>query len=191
MTRNTPRATAPRMPAVLTAALLTTAVAVGLSSAPHTTGAVAAETPESPACLTDDLTGTIHGRPRIAGSATRDAIARLTNISGRTCRLEGWADIAMVTEPGELVPVPTRQVGQATGKIVLAPGAGVSSRLQWDTCDPGADGCGVGVALQYVVDPESTGTLAELSAVPEADRTGITMTALRIGPLQSSPSPTD
>jgi hypothetical protein len=68
---------------------------------------------------------------------------------------------------------------------VLAPAAGASARLQWDTCDAGDDRCGVGVALQYIVDPESAGTLADLAAVPEADRAGITMTALQVGPLQS------
>jgi hypothetical protein len=191
MTRNTP-------PAFLTSALLTAAVAIGLGLAAQTTGASAAQSPGTgsatgepvPACRTDDLTATVIGQPRTARSTTRDAVLRLTNSSGRTCHVQGWADVAMVTAPGDIVPVPTRRIDQAGGDIVLAPAAAVSARLQWDTCDAEDDSCGVGVALQYIVDPESTGTLAELTAVPEADRAGITMTALRIGPLQSGRSAT-
>ncbi len=192
MTRHTPRATVLRMPAFLTPALLTAAVAIGLGLAAQATGASAAQGPGSgsatgrpiPACLTEDLTATVTGRPHTARSPTRDAVLRLTNSSGRTCHVQGWADVAMVTAPGAIVPVPTR-TDRAGGDIVLVPAAEASARLQWDTCNAEDDSCGVGVALQYVVYPESTGTLAELAAVPEADRAGITMTALRIGPLQS------
>jgi Protein of unknown function (DUF4232) len=206
MTRNTPRTAAPRLLMVLTPALLVAAVAVGLVGATRATGASAGETSAAPsapsapatvtaipaavkvvpACLTDDLTGTVFGQPRDAHSSVRDAVLRLTNTSGRTCQVRGWADISMVTPPGELVRVPTRKVAQAEGgaEIVLKPRASAWSRVQWDTCATGRNGCGVGVALQYIVDPDSTGTVADLTGVPEADRAGITMKAVRVSPLQ-------
>jgi len=203
MTRNTGRIAVRRTLMVLAPALLVTAVAIGLVAATRAPGASAGENSGRPVaapaampaavkvvpgCLTDDLTGTVIGRPRSAGSHVRDAVLRLTNTSGRTCRVRGWADIAMVTPPGELVRVPTRKVGQAAGpaEIILKPNANAWSRLQWDTCEAGAMGCGVGVALQYIVDPDSTGAVAETTAVPEADRAGITMKALRVSPLQST-----
>jgi Protein of unknown function (DUF4232) len=208
MTRNTPRSAAPRLLMILAPTLVGAAVVAGLAGptaaagAPEVTAVPAAGAPAvaavpaagAPAvaavsgCLTDDLTGTVYGRPRRAHSSVREAVLRLTNTSGRACRVRGWADIAMVTPPGELVRVPTRKVGQAGGgaEIVLKPQASAWSRLQWDTCRPGRPGCGVGVALQYVVDPHSTGTVADLSAVPEAYRAGITMKALRVSPLQGT-----
>jgi hypothetical protein len=177
MTRNT-------LPAMLTPVLVVTAVAIGfgLGGAPQATEASATENPV-PACLTDDLTATVDGRARAARSGTRDAVLSLTNTSGRTCHVRGWADVAMVTAPGELVPVPTRQIG-AGAEVVLEPRAAARSALQWDTCEPSRKGCGVGVALQFIVDPDSTGTLAELAGVPEAEQAGITMKALRVSPLQ-------
>lgn len=196
MTRNTPLAAVPRVLMVLTPTLLAAAVAFGFSGAARPTEASATENPGTPAvpaaveavrgCRTDDLTGTVFGQPRHAHSGERDAVLRLTNTSSRTCQVEGWADIAMVTPPGELVRVPTRKVGQAGGgaAIILKPQASAWSRVQWDTCTAGHRGCGVGVALQYIVDPESTGTVADLTAVPEATRAGITMKALRVSPLQ-------
>ena len=79
--------------------------------------------------------------------------------------------------------MPTRKIRTAGAAIVLQPKAAAWSRLQWDTCRPGRKGCGVGVALQYIIDPESTGEVADLAKVPEADGAGITMKALRVGPL--------
>jgi hypothetical protein len=177
---------------VLIPAVLVAAVAIGIVGATRATGASAAEKAApaavraDPACLTDDLTGTLIGQPRDPRSGVRTAVLRLTNTSGRTCRVQGWADLAMVTPPGELVRVPTRKVDQAggTAEIILTPEAGAWSRVQWDTCAAGAEGCAVGVAVQYVVDPDSTGTVADLEAVPEADRAGITMRAMRVGPLR-------
>ncbi|MEU4619533.1 DUF4232 domain-containing protein [Actinoplanes sp. NPDC023801] len=141
-----------------------------------------------PGCLTDDLAGTLIGQDRAAGPGVRDAVLRLTNTSGRTCRVEGWADIALVTPPGELVRVPTGRTEQAGGGavIVLKPQASTWARVQWDTCAPGRAGCGVGVAVQYIVDPDSTGAAADNAEVPEADRDGIAMRALRVGPLRAT-----
>jgi hypothetical protein len=169
----------------LIATLFVTTVAIGLIAATRAPGASAGVAAVAgPACLTDDLTGTLIGQPGRPGAGVRDAVLRLTNTSGRACQVRGWAELAMVTPPGELVRVPTRKVGQAGGEIVLRPEGSAWSKVQWDTCDPAGARCGVGVALQYLVDPDSTGTVADLTAVPEADRAGITMRALRVGPLQ-------
>jgi len=194
MTQKMPRIAVTRPLMVLVPAMLVAAVAIGLVGATQATGASAAEKAApavvraDPACLTDDLTGTLIGRTHDRQSGVRTAVLRLTNTSGRTCRVQGWADLAMVTPPGELVRVPTRKVDQAGGgaEIILTPEAGASSEVQWDTCEAGREGCAVGVALQYIVDPDSTGTVADLTAVPEADRAGITMRALRVGPLRST-----
>ena len=201
MTRKTPRSAVRNLLLVLAPALLVTAVAIGLVGAMRAPGASAGETSgrpaaaiaavavvkASPGCLTDDLTGTVFGQPRRPESGVRDALLRLTNDSGRACKLRGWADLAMVTPPGELVRVPTRKVGPAGGaEIILKPQASAWARVQWDTCDAGRKGCGVGVALQYIVDPDSTGAVADMSAVPEADGAGITMKALRVSPLHST-----
>lgn len=196
MTRTTPRTAADRLLMVLSPVLLVTAVAAGLVGAQQAPAASAGQEPDGPAvpavvqagpdCLTDDLTGTVFGRPDHPSPGVRDAVLRLTNTSGRTCRVRGWADVAMVTAPGELVRVPTRRVGEDGDhpEIVLESHASAWSRVQWDICDAGRAGCVAGVALQYVVDPGSTGAVAELSAVPEADGAGIAMNALRVGPLQ-------
>jgi uncharacterized protein DUF4232 len=208
MTRNMPRVTAVRALVVLVPAAAFAVAVVGSVNAgwaatstdakPATSGSVKPATstgakPGTPArpvagCLTDDLAGTVLGQPRVASSGERKAVLRLTNASGRTCQVRGWPAVAMVTPPGELVPVPTRQVGRGGGVVVLKPGATAWAPIQWDSCDAGRKGCGVGVALQYIVDPDSTGAVADLAGVPEAERDGITMKALRVGPLQPAPT---
>jgi hypothetical protein len=172
------------LPTVLAPTLVIAAVAIGFGfgGAPQTAGAAGRTVP---ACLTDGLTATVQGGPGGLRSGTREAVLSLTNISGRACHVRGWADVAMVTAPGELVPVPTRRIGDGS-EVVLEPRAAARSALQWDICEVGRTGCGVGVALQFTVDPESTGSLAELSGVPEADRAGITMKALRVSPLRQA-----
>lgn len=170
----------------LTPALLMVAVTLGIAGGSGTTGASAAEVPAAtPSCLTDDLTGTVIGRPHAAGSPVRTAILELTNTSDRPCQLQGWAQLALVTPPGDLVSVPSRNVNQPQGgaKITLAPQASAWNQLQWDTCEADRKGCGVGVALQYIVDPESTGTVADTTEMPESD---LAMKELRISPFQST-----
>jgi hypothetical protein len=194
MTQNTPRIAVSRPLTVLIPAVLVAAIAIGFVGATRATGASAAEkaaravVQADPACLTDDLSGTLIGQTRDRQSGVRTAMLRLTNTSGRTCRVQGWADLAMVTPPGELVQVPIRKIDEAGGdaEIILTPEASAWSRVQWDTCEAGHEGCAAGVALQYIVDPESTGTVADLTAVPEADRAGITMRAMRVGPLRAT-----
>ncbi|MDI6099553.1 DUF4232 domain-containing protein [Actinoplanes sp. NEAU-A12] len=193
MTRNT----ASRMLMTLTPALLVGAVAIALVGAGRAGEASAGENPSapdvpaaevSPACLTDDLTGTVTGLPRPARPGAREALLSLTNTSGRACRVQGWADIALVTAPGDLVRIPTRQVGQAAGGpgILLLPQASAWSRVEWDGCVPGRANCGVGVAWQYIVDPDSTGAVADTIGVPEADQDGVAMSAMRISPLSET-----
>jgi hypothetical protein len=184
MTRNSPRATIFRALTALTPALVVTGIAVALVGGGQATEAAAGAVPTpgpNPACLTDDLSGTVTGQP---ASGVREAMLSLTNNSGRTCQIQGWADVDLVTPPGEIVKVPTRKIGIAGQAIVLEPGATATSRLQWDSCAAGRKGCGVGVGLQFIADPNSTGTATDLLNLPEADLAGITMKALRIGPLQ-------
>jgi hypothetical protein len=184
MTRNSPRANVLRAIMALTPALLVTAIAVALVGGGRATeasaGAVPSATP-NPACLTDDLAGMVTGQP---GAGAREAALILTNNSGHACEIRGWADVALVTPPGDVVRVPTRKIGTAGPAITLEPDATVWSRLQWDSCTAGRKGCGVGVAFQYIADPDSTGVAADLAELPEADEQGITMKALRIFPLQ-------
>ncbi|WP_433794877.1 DUF4232 domain-containing protein [Actinoplanes sp. CA-252034] len=213
MTRNSPRSLALRTFMALTPALLVTGVAVALVGGTRATEAAAdavstgpsasavsadpaasagpaepaaSAVPDggsSPACLTDDLAGTVTGR---SGSGARQAVLSLTNTSGHACEIRGWADVALVTPPGEVVHVPTLKIGSAGPAIVLAPDATAWSVLQWDVCEAARTGCGVGVGLQYIADPDSTGIAADLAELPEADRSGITMKALRVGPYQST-----
>ncbi|SDS83398.1 DUF4232 domain-containing protein [Actinoplanes derwentensis] len=189
MTRNAPRGTAARMLMTFPPALLIVAVAVGLVGAPRTSEAAVGETVTEPSvapadCLTDDLTGTLIGVPRQAGSGVREAVLQLTNTSTTACQIQGWPEVALVTPPGEVVKVPTEMIGTAAAVIDLEPESSTWSRIQWDVCTADSSGCGVGVALQFIVDPESAGSVAESADVPEADRDGITMTALRVGPFQ-------
>jgi hypothetical protein len=198
MTRNRSRRSVSRQLTVITTALLAVAVTVALVGGTRANEASAGAVPSGipvpgssaeadPGCLTDDLTGALIGQPRSAGSSRRNAVLRLTNSSGRACRVQGWPGIALVTPPGEVVRVPTRKIEQpGTGVIVLAPEASAWARVQWDTCVAGRSGCGVGVTVQYIVDRESTGSAAEPADVPEADQEGITMKALRVGPLQQT-----
>ena len=195
MTRNSSRITVTRTLMTLTPALLVGAVAIGLvggggageASAGESTGApVAPVAGVSPACLTDDLTGTVTGLPGTAKAGVRAAVLQLTNTSGRACQAPDWADLALVTPPGELVRVPTRKVGRAGGAaIVLQPQASAWSAIEWDACAPGRAGCGVGVAWQYILDRESTGAVADTAEVPEAEQDGVAMKAMRVGPLRA------
>jgi hypothetical protein len=194
MTRNRSRRSVSGQLTVLTTALLGVAVAVALVGGTRaneaSAGAISpsASAPAVAGCLTEDLTGALIGQPRRTGSGVRDAVLRLTNTSGRPCRVQGRPDVALVTPPGEVVRVPTREIPQPGGSaaIVLAPEADAWSRVQWDICKPGRAGCGVGVTVQYIVDTESTGMAADSIEVPEADLEGITMKALRVGPLQQT-----
>ncbi|WP_045744417.1 MULTISPECIES: DUF4232 domain-containing protein [Actinoplanes] len=189
MTRKRPRASMITVPVLLVAA-----VALGFVGGARATSASAEEsTPEDttvPACLTEDLGGTVTGQ-RSAESGVREALLRLTNTSGRACTVQGSVAISLLTPPGEVVDVPTSRLGQDDGALItLAPEDSAWSRLQWDRCDADAKGCSVGVALQYVADEASAGEVAETIAVPEADAAGITMTALRVGALtQTRPAP--
>ncbi|GIE35729.1 hypothetical protein Ait01nite_087740 [Actinoplanes italicus] len=196
MTRNAFGRSTSRQLTVATTALLGAAVAVALVGGTRTREASAGAMSTDPGavstagadvdCLTDDLTGTLIGQARAAGSKVRDAVLRLTNDSGRACRVRGWADIDLVTPPGDLVKVPTSRIEQTGGDTVVAltPGASAWALVQWDVCTAGRAGCGVGVTVQYIVDPESTGSAADSAEVPEAEREGITMKALRVGPFQ-------
>jgi hypothetical protein len=190
MTRNSPRSIALRTFMALTPALLVTGVAVALVGGGHATEAAAGAVPsaaQAPACLTDDLTGTVTAQP---GSGARQAVLSLTNSGDQACRIEGWADVALVTPPGEVVKVPTRKIGTAGPAIVLEPGAAAWSQVEWDSCAAGRAGCGAGVAWQFIADPDSTGVAADSAGFPEADEEGITVEALRVGPLQATaPSP--
>jgi hypothetical protein len=190
MTRNSPRSIALRTFMALTPALLVTSVAVALVGGGGATeaaaGAVDTAVP-GPDCLTDDLAGTVAGQ---GGSPVREAVLTLTNTAGGACRIQGWADVALVTPPGEIVKVPTRKVGEAGPAIVLQPGDSARSLLQWDSCTAGGRGCGVGVAWQFIADPDSTGVAADSVDLPEADGRGIGIAALRIGSLQAAtPAP--
>jgi hypothetical protein len=185
MTRNSPRSIALRTFMALTPALLVTGVAVALVGGGRATEASAGAMPAaapSPACRTDDLTGTVTGR---GGDSVRQAVLSLTNTADHPCQIQGWADVALVTPPGEVVRVPTAEVGTAGPALVLEPGATAASNLEWDTCAEDDKGCGAGVAFQFIVDADSTGAAADVAELPEADGPGITMSALRIGPLQA------
>ena len=191
MNRNMPRVTTVRALVLLAPVLAFAAVAIGHAGVGWAGTPAGGEVAAPPAviaapvagCLTDDLAGTVFGLPGTGRPGVRDAVLRLTN-SGRTCQVTGRPKVAMVTPPGELVVVPTAGIGEGAGVVVLKPGASAWARIQWDTCEAGRKGCRVGVALQYIVDPASTGAVADSSSVPEADRDGITMTALRVGPLR-------
>jgi hypothetical protein len=186
MTRNSPRSIALRTFMALTPALLVTSVAVALVGGGRATEAAAGAVPAagpSPACLTDDLAGTVTGQP---GAGVREAVLSLTNAGARACRIEGWADVALVTPPGDVVKVPTRKVGEAGPAIILEPGATAWSPLEWDACTAGRPACGVGVAWQFIADPDSTGAAADSAGFPEADEEGIAIRALRVGPVQAT-----
>ena len=193
MNRNMPRVTTVRALVLLAPVLAFAAVAIGHAGVGWAGTPAAGEVAAPPAaiaapvadCLTDDLAGTVFGLPGTARSGVREAVLRLTN-SGRTCQVTGRPMVAMVTPPGELVVVPTAGIGEGAGVVVLKPGASAWARIQWDTCEAGRKGCRVGVALQYIVDPAATGAVADSSSVPEADRDGITMTAMRVGPLRAA-----
>ncbi|GAA1652176.1 DUF4232 domain-containing protein [Actinoplanes couchii] len=190
MTRNRPRSTAARMMMTLPPALMVAAVAIGLVGAPRTNEAAAGETvvgaTEEVAapvdCLTDDLTGTLIG---VDGEGdVRAAVLQLTNTSSTACQVQGWADVALVTPPGDVITLPTSMIGTAASVIDLAPESSTWSRIEWDSCTTGSAGCGTGVALQFIVDPKSAGSVAEPTGIPEAEQDGVTMSALRVGPFQ-------
>ncbi|HWS33768.1 MAG TPA: DUF4232 domain-containing protein [Actinoplanes sp.] len=186
MTRNTPRATAVRTLMTFSPALLGAAVVVGLVGVPQTSEAAAGETTAAPVvapadCLTDDLTGTLIEVPGRAGAAVREAVLQLTNTSGRTCQVQGWAEVALVTPPGEVLDVPTRMIGAAASVIDLQPETSTWSRIEWDTCADGSAGCGTGVALQFIVDPAAAGSVADLTGDAPQE---LSMAAMRVGPFQ-------
>ncbi|WP_430790503.1 DUF4232 domain-containing protein [Actinoplanes sp. G11-F43] len=195
MTRNKPRNTAARMLMALTPAMLVGGVATALVAGPRGAEAVAGETTTTVApvivpvdCLTEDLTGTVIGQDGSATTGPRTALLKLTNTSGQACQVHGWAEVAMVTPPGELVEVPTTMTGTGTADVfVVEPDASAWALLEWDRCASTNDGCDVGVALQFSVDPEADGSVADPEKLPEADGDGITMTALRVGPLRPTP----
>lgn len=186
MTRHTTRGTTARTLMTFSPALLGAAVVIGLVGVPQTSEAAAGGTTTAPVttpvdCLTDDLTGTLIEVPGPAGATIREAVLQLTNTSGRTCQVQGWAEVALVTPPGEVLAVPTRMIGTAASVIDLQPENSTWSRIEWDTCTDGDSGCGTGVALQFIVDPGAAGSVAE-PAEPTED--ALSMAAMRVGPFQ-------
>ena len=147
-----------------------------------------AEAKKPAPCGTDDLSGTIIGNTRRPVRGVWMATMRLTNVSARTCRVEGWPEVALVTPPGDLVPIAVHTVNEpgAATPVDVRPRASAWAGLRWRVCHATARGCGAGVALQFTVDPQADGIAAGFEDFPAAEKDGLTMRSLQVGTFRAS-----
>jgi hypothetical protein len=116
------------------------------------------------------------------------AMVELTNVSAHSCRLEGWASVSLVNAAGERVQVPSVSVAQpgAPVPVDLPAGTSASAGIKWTACDKASADCPTGNGLQVGVSKSTSGTDAELSEFPAAEKSDITMKSLQIGTIQPS-----
>lgn len=140
------------------------------------------------ACAPADVTPDLILQPRIGTATSPVALLQLTNKSAHTCRIYGWAGVALVNAAGENVPVPTRKVAQPGAPLAadLRPGETASAGIKWSVCDKGSADCPAGNTLTVTLPGRSTAVAANLSGFPAAEKSDITIKSLQIGSVQPS-----
>ncbi|NJC71310.1 DUF4232 domain-containing protein [Planosporangium thailandense] len=139
-------------------------------------------------CALADVKPTVIAQPQRTAGATRMAIVELTNVSSRSCRLEGWASVALLNAAGGVVVVPSSNVAQpgAPVPVDLPSGSSASAGIKWTVCDKASAECPTGNTLMIGVPKSSGAKDAELTDFPAAERSDITIKQLEIGSLQPS-----
>jgi hypothetical protein len=153
------------------------------------TGTTAARTGKTvAACRTRDLSAVVTFQSERTSGTTRMAMVTLTNTTGNTCVVHGWASISLVDAADEAVPVRTTQVDQpgAPVRTTLRPGTSAFAGIKWTACDKADASCGAGNTLRFNLEASTDGAVAELEDFPDPAAGAITMTKLQLGSLQPS-----
>jgi hypothetical protein len=139
-------------------------------------------------CRSSAMSADITFQPERTSGATRMALVALTNKSSKTCRVAGRAAISLTNAAGEVVGVPTREVGEpgTAVPITLKPGRTAFEGIKWTTCDKAASTCHVGNGMRFNLEASTDGPGARLIGFPAAEKSNITIKSLSIGTLQPS-----
>ena len=145
-------------------------------------------TGQAPACAPGDIKPALIGQARAGTATARSAMLQLTNKSGHTCRLYGWAGVTLYNAAAEAVFVPTQKVPQPGAPVTvdLKPGATASAGIKWTICDKQSSDCPAGNTLIVSLPGRATGVPANLAEFPALEKSDITMTSLEIGSIQPS-----
>ncbi|WP_030438257.1 DUF4232 domain-containing protein [Actinoplanes subtropicus] len=140
------------------------------------------------ACTTSDLKVTITAQPNRA-DAYRRALLTMTNISSKTCVLDGWATVTPINPAGEPIKVDAgdvRQPGEPTA-ATLKHGTSAFSGMRWTTCDKAASDCSAANALRVQLFGDAQTVTAHLEGFGDPAKVGITMKRVEFGSVQPSP----
>jgi hypothetical protein len=185
-------ATAPSVTASATAPGVAASISAGATggsrSAAPTKGAAAAGSGQVAQCAAADIKPAVIGQEQRTSGGTRMAMVELTNVSGRPCRLQGWATVFLVDAAGQRVQVPTVEVAQPGESVPvdLPAGTSASAGIKWTVCDKASADCPTGNGLQVGLPKSTSGKDADLSEFPAAEKSDITMKSLQIGTIQPS-----
>lgn len=136
----------------------------------------------APRCATADLQARVAGVQ--AGAGQRQANLVLRNISGSTCRTQGWVGLQLADSKGRAIPTSTDRVSGPAPKVRLRPGQRARATLQWTVVATGSepdDGpCERTPTNLLVIPPdETTQTTARWTQGPVCDRG-----RFEVGPLR-------
>ncbi|NED77830.1 DUF4232 domain-containing protein [Streptomyces sp. BBFR115] len=128
--------------------------ASGKGSAGSGSGSGSGQSGKAGTCRTDDLTITAKDTS-ISGEPDGTVTVQLTNRSGRSCTISGYAGVDLKTNAGS---VSAQRVGKSTGPSVLKAGQATYFGISYPINDTG--GSGVRVTGLLVTPPNETKTVS-------------------------------
>jgi predicted small lipoprotein YifL len=138
------------------------------------------------ACVLEDLEVTIAAQG--TGEKDEKGMVVVTNAGKKKCTVKGWLTITLYNAGDEPVDVPTEKVNEPGPAETVEIKAGGSAFLgiKWTRCDKADADCAVGNTIRWTPESSGKGSVAELEGFPAAEKSGITMKALKVGTFQPS-----
>jgi hypothetical protein len=138
------------------------------------------------ACVLEDLEVTIAAQG--TGEKDEKGMVVVTNAGRKNCTVKGWLTITLYNAADEPVDVPTEKVNEPgpAETVEIKAGGSAFAGIKWTRCDKADADCAVGNTIRWTPESSGKGVVAELESFPAAEKSGITMKALKVGTLQPS-----
>jgi hypothetical protein len=138
------------------------------------------------ACTVGDLEVTIAAQG--TGEKDEKGMVVVTNTGAKNCTAKGWLTISLYNAADEAVDVPTEKVNEPgpADTVEIKAGGSAFAGIKWTRCDKADASCAVGNTIRWSLEGSGKGAVAELESFPAAEKSGITMKALKVGTLQPS-----
>ncbi|GIE36923.1 hypothetical protein Ait01nite_099680 [Actinoplanes italicus] len=138
------------------------------------------------ACAVGDLEVTIAAQG--TGEKDEKGMVVVTNTGAKNCTVKGWMTIALHNAADEAVDVPTEKVNEPgpADTVEIKAGGSAFAGIKWTQCGKADASCAVGNTIRWSLDGSGKGAVAELEGFPAAEKSGITMKALKVGTFQPS-----